>query len=225
MLSSAYFGDAVTDHVSRGSVLFFGFPDFAKKTLNPLNLGHPLPWGSALPGASLVKYPSRRPSFGIRPLFSMANNCLDVRVEAQPLAQPAAPLLLFSDDPSDLPHGRPRLRHDGRQLSQMWWSWSSPAKPGVDVSRRTKWDINSETKWDINGKCSFEREHSMPNWPPFLRDTRSWVFHSASGVREACFNHFQPIKPVPGNLQATGGLNMLQVKPTSSPSSMAAWRA
>ena len=27
VLSSAYFGDAVTDHVSRGSVLFFGFPD------------------------------------------------------------------------------------------------------------------------------------------------------------------------------------------------------
>ena len=32
-LSSAYFGDAVTDHVSRGSVLFFGFPDFSKKLL------------------------------------------------------------------------------------------------------------------------------------------------------------------------------------------------
>ena len=31
VLSSAYFGDAVTDHVSRGSVLFFGFPDFSKK--------------------------------------------------------------------------------------------------------------------------------------------------------------------------------------------------
>ena len=32
VLSSAYFGDAVTDHVSRGSVLFFGFPDFSKKS-------------------------------------------------------------------------------------------------------------------------------------------------------------------------------------------------
>ena len=30
--SSAYFGDAVTDHVTRGSVLFFGFPDFSKKS-------------------------------------------------------------------------------------------------------------------------------------------------------------------------------------------------
>ena len=36
MLSSAYFGDAVTDHVSRGSVLFFGFPDFSKKILTHL---------------------------------------------------------------------------------------------------------------------------------------------------------------------------------------------
>ena len=28
VLSSGYFGAAVIDHVSRGSVLFFGFPDF-----------------------------------------------------------------------------------------------------------------------------------------------------------------------------------------------------
>ena len=33
VLSSAYFGDAVTDHVSGGSVLFFGFPDFSEKHL------------------------------------------------------------------------------------------------------------------------------------------------------------------------------------------------
>ena len=36
VLSSAYFGDAVTDHVSRGSVLFFGFPDFSKKLVTHL---------------------------------------------------------------------------------------------------------------------------------------------------------------------------------------------
>ena len=33
VLSFAYFGDAVTDHVSRGSVLLFGSPDFSKKLL------------------------------------------------------------------------------------------------------------------------------------------------------------------------------------------------
>ena len=33
VLSSAYFGDAVTDHVFGCSVLFFGFPDFSEKHL------------------------------------------------------------------------------------------------------------------------------------------------------------------------------------------------
>ena len=39
VLSSAYFGDAVTDHVFRGSVLFLGFPEgVLEKAKNALGL-------------------------------------------------------------------------------------------------------------------------------------------------------------------------------------------
>ena len=48
-LSSAYFGDAVTDHVSRGSML----SDSSKKT-NPFGCLWSGMWGSAAAGASLV---------------------------------------------------------------------------------------------------------------------------------------------------------------------------
>ena len=47
VLSSAYFGE-VTDHVSRGSVLFFGFPDFSKKILTHLTACGLAPGGRQL---------------------------------------------------------------------------------------------------------------------------------------------------------------------------------
>ena len=64
VLSSAYFGDAVTDHVSRGSVLFFGFPDFSKKKLTHLAACGLAPGGRRLQALAWLyrRYQPRFPS-------------------------------------------------------------------------------------------------------------------------------------------------------------------